>query len=145
MITLENFEGHLVLYCKGWYTNKDTDFLTGLRRIWAVRCGFDVEHIDKYIDEYIANALYKIIKKVEPNKIEYLFEIIHKEISKDYLDSYKGLTHIESLIKIYKNELSQVQIKEKSKWLVKLPKPQKRLFKRIVSGKGEYNDYKLVK
>ena len=52
MIQLENFEGHLVLYCKGWYSVKDVEFLVGLRRIWAVRCGFDVEHIDKSIDEY---------------------------------------------------------------------------------------------
>lgn len=47
---------------------------------------------------------------------------------------------------IYRNELSQLQIREgKRKILIKLPKPQKRLFKRIVSGKAEYNDYKLVK
>lgn len=145
MIQLENFEGHLVLYCKGWYSVKDVDFLTGIRRIWAVRCGFEVEHIDRSIDEYIANALYKTLKKTNPQKIEYLFEIMHKEVSKDYLDTYKGLTHIETLIKFYKSELSQLQIKEKNKWLVKLPKPQKRLFKRIVSGKGNYDDYKLVK
>lgn len=145
MIQLENFEGHLVLYCKGWYSSKDVDFLTGVRRIWAVRCGFDVEHIDRSIDEYIANALYKTLKKVAPQKIEYLFEIMHKEVSKDYLDYYKNLTHIETLIKFYKDELSYIQVKEKHKWLVKLPKPQKRLFKRIVSGKGNYNDYKLVK
>jgi len=43
-----------------------------------------------------------------------------------------------------------IQIKEKvteNKWktLIKLPKPQKRLFKRILSGKGKYKDYELVK
>lgn len=145
MIQLENFEGHIVLYCKGHYSVKDVDFLTGLRRIWAVRCGFDVKHIDKSIDEHIANALYKTLKKLEPQKIEWLFELVHKEIAKDYLDTYKNLTHIESLIKIYRSHIFEVQIRESKKWLIKLPKPQKRLFKRIVSGKGEYNDYKLVK
>jgi len=145
MIKLENFEGHLILYCKGWYSYKDVDFLTGLRRIWAVRCGFNVEDIDKSIDEYIANALYKTLKKLEHRKIEYLFEIIHKEVSKTYLSTYENLNTIETLIMIYKSELWQVQIKEKNKFLVKLPKPQKRLFKRIISGKAEYNDYKLMK
>lgn len=145
MIQLENFEGHLVLYCKGWYSNKNVDFLTGLRRIWAVRCGFDVEHIEKSIDEYIANALYKTLKKLEPNKIEYLFELVHKEVSKTYLSTYEGLDTIETLIMIYRSELWNVQVRGKNKTLIKLPKPQKRLFKRIVSGKGDYNDYKLVK
>ena len=156
MITLDNFEGHLILYCKGHYAVNKVDFLTGLRRIWAVRCGFDVEHIDKSIDEYIANALYRIVKKVKPNKVEYLFELIHKEVSKTYLSTYEGLSTIEILIMIYRSELSEAQVREsKAKLsgkpmsgyttLIKLPKPQKRLFKRIVSGKGEYNDYKLVK
>jgi len=145
MVTLENFEGHLVLYCKGWYSIKDVDFLTGLRRIWAVRCGFDVEHIDKSIDEYIANALYKTLKKVAPQKTEYLTELIHKEVSKTYLSTYEGLSVIETLIMIYRSEIWSVSVKENGKTLIKLPKPQKRLFKKIVNGKGEYTDYKKVK
>ena len=145
MITLDNFEGHLTLYCKGHYATNKVDFLTGLRRIWAVRCGFDVEHIDKSIDEYIANALYKIVKKVKPNKVEYLFELIHKEVSKTYLSTYEGLDTIETLIMIYRSELWDAQVKDKGKTLIELPKPQKRLFKKIVSGKGEYTDYKKVK
>ena len=145
MITLENFEGHLVLYSKGWYSTKDVDFLTGLRRIWAVRCGFNVEHIDKSIDEYIANALYKTLKKVAPQKIEYLTELIHKEVSKTYLSAYEGLSVIETLIMIYRSEIWSVSVKENGKTLIKLPKPQKRLFKKIVNGKGEHTDYKKVK
>jgi len=145
MTQLENFEGHIVLYCKGWYSVKDVDFLTGLRRIWAVRCGFDIEHIDRSIDEYIANALYKTLKKINPNKIEYLFEIIHKEVNKTYLSTYQGLSTIETLIMIYRSEIWQVSVKENDKQLIKLPKPQKRLFKKIVSGKGDSGDYKLVK
>lgn len=145
MITLDNFEGHLVLYCKGHYSVNKVDFLTGLRRIWAVRCGFDVEHIDKSFDEYIANALYKIVKKVKPNKVEYLFELIHKEVSKTYLSTYEGLNTIETLIMIYRNELWDAQVKDKNKTTLKLPKPQKSLFKKIVGGKGEYTDYKKVK
>jgi hypothetical protein len=62
---------------------------------------------------------------------------------------------------IYRKELMQLQIRETcKKWkdaplgvqlgkrnttLIKLPKPQKRLFKKIVKGKANYNDYKLVK
>ena len=145
MVKLDNFEGHLVLYCKGHYSVNKVDFLIGLRRIWAVRCGFDVEHIDKSIDEYIANALYKTLKKVKPNKVEYLFELIHKEVGKTYLSTYAGLSTIETLIMIYRNELWDAQVKDKNKTILKLPKPQKRLFKKIVSGKGEYTDYKKVK
>lgn len=141
----DKFEGHLILYCKGWYLVENIDFLTGLRRIWAVRCGFDVEHIDKSIDEYIANSLYKILKKVNPQKMEYLYELIYKEVSKTYLSTYKDLDTIETLIMIYRSEIGQVKIKEKDKILINLPKPQKRIFKKIVKGKGEYNDYKLIK
>ena len=145
MVTLDSFEGHLVLYCKGHYSVNKVDFLTGLRRIWAARCGFDVEHIDKSSDEYIANALYKTLKKVKPNKIEYLFELIHKEVSKTYLSTYEGLNTIETLIMIYRGELWDTQVKDKNKIILKLPKQQKRLFNKIVSGKGEYTDYKKVK
>lgn len=150
MIQLETFEGHIVLYCKNHYQVENVDFITGLQRIWAIRCGYDVEAIDNGSKEYIANAMYKIIKKTNPQKLDYLFELVHKEISKDYLSTYEGLTSIEKLIKIYRGELAFLQIKDsKSKGgyttLIKLPKPQKRVFKRIINGKGGYNDYKLIK
>lgn len=145
MMELETFEGHILLYCKGHYQVKDVDFLIGLRRIWAVRCAFDFEYIDKSIDTYIANALYKILKKLEPNKIEYFFELIHNEVGKTYLSTYEGLDTIETLIMFYRSHLWQTTVKENGKKLIKLPKPQKRLFRGIVSGKDKYNDYKLVK
>ena len=137
MIQLENFEGHILLYCKGNYQVKDVDFLVGLRRIWACRCGFNVEHIDRSIDEYIANALYKLLKKLEPHKIDYLFELIHKEVSKTYLSYYEGLSTIETLIMIYRSHLWQVTVRENGKTLIKL-KPQKRLFKRELIKKEKY-------
>lgn len=148
MIKLEKFEGHIVLYCKGYYRNKNVSFIEGLQRIWAVRCGHDLEYIDNSSKEYIANKLYSIISKISPKKIGFLNELIHKELSKTYLSQYEGLSSIEKLIMIYKSQIMMVQIKEKVnknyKWLVKLPKPQKRLFNRIVKGTWDFNDYKKI-
>ncbi len=147
MITLEKFEGHIVLYCKGHYNVKDVDFLVGLRRIWAVRCGLLVEHISKRVDESIADELYRILEQTIPQRMPYLWQIIHRDIENDW--KFKDLSPLERLIMIYNSEIHMTQTKEKVnknyKWLIKLPKPQKRLFKRIVSGKGQYNDYNLVK
>ena len=149
MKKLDKFQGHIVLYCKGHYREEGIDFITGIQRIWAVRCGLNVEHISNSFNEYIADDMYRVLKKVNPKKLEYLWEIIHKEISNDFLGKYKGLTAIERLVYIYKNELMMLQIKEKvntyRRTLIHLPKPQRRLFKRIVQGKGEYKDYELVK
>lgn len=145
MIKLDEFDGHIVLYCKGWYYQEDVDFLVGLRRIWAIRCGYDYEENDKSIDQYIANRLYKIILEANPNINLIDFQIrVHNEMAKDYLSRYQGLSTIEKLIKIYKSEIMMLQIRDDKKVLVKLPKEKKRVFSRILKGKGEYNDYKLI-
>lgn len=155
MIQLEEtFDGHIILYCKGHYNLKEVDFITGLQRIWAVRCGISVEQIRPSMNEYIADKLHEIFAKCSPQKLNYFHQILNKGLCDDW--SYKGLSAIERVIMIYRNELSQLKIREsKAKisgkpmsgyvTLIKLPKPQKRLFKKIVKGKGEYNDYKNVK
>jgi hypothetical protein len=145
MIKLEEFDGHIVLYCKGWYYQEDVDFLLGLRRIWAIRCGYDYEENDKSADEYIADRMFKIIVQTNPNlDFVHFQKRLHNELSKDYLSTYKGLNTIEKLIKIYRSEIMMLQIRDDKKVLVKLPKEKKRVFSRILKGKGEYKDYKLI-
>jgi hypothetical protein len=148
MIQLEEkFDGHIILYCKGHYNQKDVDFIVGLQRIWAVRCGLPFDSIRGSFNEYIADHLHEIFVKCCPQKQPYFYQILYKGLVDEW--KYEGLTAIERVIMIYSNELVQLQIKEKKNknytTLIKLPKPQKRLFKKIVSGKGEYIDYKLVK
>jgi hypothetical protein len=148
MITLEEkFDGHIILYCKGHYNLNDVGFIVGLQRIWAVRCAVPVDSIRGSFNEYMADKMHEIFAKCRPTKLPYFHQILHKGLCDEW--QYKGLSAIERVIMIYRNELMQLQIKEhnngKFKTLIKLPKPQKRLFKRIVSGKGQSNDYKLVK
>lgn len=142
------FQAHIILYCKGYYQQEDVDFFTGLRRIWAVRCGHDIEHIDTSYDEYIADNFYRILKELKPKRLEYLWEQIHRELGKNYLWQ-KDMTAIEKLINLYRSEIMNIQIREKVnkqyRTLIKLPKPQKRLFSKIVKGNFEYNDYDKVK
>jgi len=160
MIVLdEKFDGHIILYCKGHYNLESVDFIVGLQRIWAVRCGLSFEHINNSLNEYIANHLHEIFAKCSPKKLPYFHQILYKGLCDEW--AYKGLTPIERVIMVLRLELMHLKIKEtckkwkdsplevqvekRNKTLIKLPKPQKKLFKRIVSGKGEYNDYKLVK
>jgi hypothetical protein len=148
-ITLKSIEGHIILYCKGHYNVESVDFLTGLRRIWSIRCGYDYRKEDKSADRYIANELFSLFKLLSPKKAEYFHEILHYDLESWRATRYKDLTFLETLIMVYRSEIWNIQIKEKQKVkyssLIKLPKPQKRLFKRIVKGKGDYNDYKLIK
>ena len=159
MIVLEEkFDGHIILYCKGHYNLKNVDFIVGLQRIWAVRCGLPVENARGSFNEYMANKLHEIFAKCSPKKLSYFHQIMNKGLCDEW--QYQGLNAIEKVIMIYRNELMMLQIKgtkeqhkslpigEQNKkrkvTLIELPKPQKRLFKKIVNGKGEYNDYKLV-
>jgi hypothetical protein len=149
MITLEEkFDGHIILYCKNHYNLKNVDFITGLQRIWAVRCGLDVQHINSSFNEYIADKMHEIFAKCKPNKLSYFHQILFKGLCDEW--GYEGLNAIERVIMIYANELFQLQIKEKVsdkryKTLIKLPKPQKQVFKRIVAGKARGNEYNSVK
>jgi len=147
MIKLDEFDGHIVLYCKGWYFQKniDIDFLVGLRRIWAIRCGYDCRENDKSADEYIADRMFKIIAQTNPNiDLVHFQRRLHSEMAKDYLSTYQGLNTLEKLIKFYRSELLCLTIREDKKVLVKLPKVKKRIFFKIIKGNGEYNDYKLI-
>lgn len=148
MKDLDKFEGHIVLYCKGYYNLDNVRFIEGLQRIWAVRCGLDVEFANSHLNENIADALYRIMEKLIPNKLEYLWQIIHREVAKTYLSQYEGLSCIEKLIMIYRSNIMRIRIKEKVhknyRTLIKLPKPKRQVFKRIVLGNGEFNDYKLI-
>lgn len=147
MIKLDEFDGHIVLYCKGWYFQKnvDIDFLVGLRRIWAIRCGYACQGNDKSADEYIATRLYDIIVQANPNlDLVHFQRRLHSEMDKDYLIIYQGLNTLEKLIKFYRSELLCLSIRDAKKVLVKLPKVKKRVFFKIIKGNGEYNDYKLI-
>ena len=150
----EVFDGHIILYCKSHYNIPDVDFIVGLQRIWAVRCGISIENINDSIKEYIADKMHEIFAKCKPEKLSYFHQILNKGLCDEW--SYNKLSPIDRVIMIYRNELMMIQHKEsKAKilgkpasgyvTLIKLPNPQKRLFKRIVSGKGKYNDYRLVK
>jgi hypothetical protein len=150
MKILSTFDGHLVLWCKGHYTaEKEVSLFDELKRIWAIRCGLDFEHVDNYSFEYIANRLYKILVACEPQKEKYIHELIHKELTSSigYPDN---LTPIQKLIWIYRSQIGALQIYDingqDKKTLIDLPNSQFEIFKRITNGGGEYGDYdKIVK
>jgi len=144
-IEIKGIRGHMILLCKGHY--KYQNILEAFRMIWAIRCGYDYEFAKKnQVDRYIADELYELLKLTDPKKIEYFHELLHKELQ----DTYKSeeLTPLERIILIYRSYLSMVQIKEKVgkkyKYLIKLPKPKKQVFNRILRGNGKYEDYKLI-
>lgn len=149
MIELEEiFDGHIILYCKGHYRVEGVDFISGLQRIWAVRCGIELKYIKPSMNEYIADKLHEIFAKCTPKKLHYFHQILYKGLCDEW--NYKGLSGIERVIMVYANELMGLQIKEstikgKYKTLIKLPKPQKQLFKRIVRGNIQKGDYYKVK
>lgn len=115
-----------------------------------IRCGHDIEHIDKSSLEYIADKLYTIIaKSVDNFDCSSFQKRIHNELCKTYLSRWDNLTHIETLIMIYRSELCHLKVAEHigdNKWkdIIKLPTPKKRLFKRIIRGNGVYEDYDLI-
>lgn len=149
MIVLPIFQQHLILYCKGHY--KYENFFEGLKMIWAVRCGYDYEHCSSDIETYIANELYEIIAKVQPKRLTYIMEIIHKEVNcRGRFGKPEGMTPIQAIIWEYRSILSCLRVREKPQgkkryqWIVKLPKPQKQVFNRILRGNGRYEDYELI-
>jgi hypothetical protein len=148
MKVLTPIQGHILLFTKGHYDKANVGQLEGLRRIWAVRCGLEYEHVkDGQSDEYIADELFRIIQIVLPNKAQRMWEYTHKELARPSYQ-YEGLTPIEILIMVYRSELFGLQVREKVnkryRWIVGLPKPKKRIFKRILKGDTSYDDYKLI-
>lgn len=150
MIELDKFQKHVVLYCKGHYEfpKGDKGFFEGLKMIWAIRCGYDYENCSSDVLSYIANDMYKIISKCMPDKLPYLMELLHRELTRG-LGKPDNLSPIEALVHEYGSLLSGMQVKElvgrKYKWIIKLDKPQPRLFNRILKNKGKYGDYYKVK
>ena len=145
-IELEAFQGHIVLYCKGHY--KHDDFFEGLKMIWAIRCGYDYEYTSKDTLSYIAMDMYEIIAKTQAEQLSWVMRQLHVNLVPLSVDSRSAnLSPIEAIIWQYRIVLSNMRVKErdkvtgKYKWLVKLPKPKKRIFNRILRGNGEYHDY----
>ena len=147
MVTLDTFQGHIVLYCKGHY--EYDDFFEGLKMIWAIRCGYDYKQCSSDVLTYIANDMYKIISICMPNKLLYLHEVLHKEVANQTFYKPKNMSPIEAIIWEYRGFISNMQIKDKVnknyKTLVKLPNRQIRIFNRILKGNGNYDDYQLIK
>ena len=148
MKKLSTFDGHLVLWCKGHYTaEEEVPIFDELKRIWAIRCGMDFEHVDDYSFEYIANRLYKILIGCKPEKEKYIHELIHKELTSS-IGYPNGLTPIQKLIWIYRSQIGALQIYDingqDKTILIDLPKSQFEIFKRITNGQGEYGDYNLI-
>lgn len=150
MKKLDTFDGHLVLWCKGHYSaNDEVDIFDELKRIWAIRCGLNFEHVDNYSYEYIANRLYKILVACQPHKEKYLHELIHKALTSP-IGYPEGLSHIQKLIYFYRSEIMNLQIYDVNQEtgekaiLVELPESQVEIFKRITNGNGEYGDYELI-
>lgn len=150
MVELEKFQGHIVLYCKGHYGPKNgmdvPEFLEGLKRIWAIRCGYAYEHTASDTLSYIADDMWKIISTSMPERLEYITSQMHRQLCGWFLP--KGLNAIESIVWYYRGILSDLKVKDindgKSITLVKLPKPMCRVFNRIVAGNGKYEDYWII-
>lgn len=144
-VDLEVFQGHIVLLCKGHY-DYDCDFFEAIGRIWAIRCGWDYEHFTDDTYEYIADDMYNIILQCFPDNLRHIQRNIHKNLTWS-IGRPKDLTPIKALIWEYRSVISGMQIKEKPegrmnyRFMVKLPRPKRNIFNRILRGDGKYKDY----
>jgi hypothetical protein len=137
MNKLTKFEGHVILYCKGHYRNKN--FLNGLYKIFSLYYCYDYLEEDvpekdkiKFINN-IAKFFFTIISKLKNCKSL-------KEISlgsHDVLNS-SDLLPMENIIFYYKNIILTSEIKDS------LPEPNKDLFKKIFEENFNYNYCKLI-
>jgi hypothetical protein len=138
----EKFDGHIILYCKGHY-DCNVDFFEGLINIWSARCGVKVIDSSSERDgvyEFIANRLIKIIKLTTPKKMEYVFERLHKELAYKPIFQYEiesKSSSIQKCIELYVDILRDLKVNDHDEYgkvfpLITLPKPQKRLFKKII-------------
>jgi hypothetical protein len=150
-IKLDPFQGHIVLFCKHHYRiPEDVSFFEALRRIWAIRCGYDHIHTSDSTDAYIATDMWKIITKCCPERLTTYMDHFHTEIANQSFWKPKGMTPIQAMIHEYERIISNIQVKDRvglgDTWvdLVELPKPMPEVFNRILCGEGEYSDYRLV-
>ena len=139
-------QGHIILYCKYHYQVKDVSFIEGLKRIWAIRCGYDYEEKDNSMLKYIAEELFNIIHQI----CDIDFIDFQKRLHKKVGTSNNEAPAITNIIIYYIYVLAFLTVADlnsktnRIKPLIKLPTPKKRVFKRILKGKGVYSDYKLI-
>ena len=147
-VKITPIQGHIILYCKFHYDVSGVSRIEGLKRLWAARCAYDYDEQDNSCLEYIANDLFKIICTISNFSIIEFQKELHKAMFNYYIDERDSI--IERIINYYIFQLSYITVAEhdsvsgKTKMLINLPKTKKRLFKKIISGKGNYNDYKLL-
>ena len=141
-------QGHIILYCKFHYDADGVSRIEGLKRLWAARCAYDYDEQDNSCLEYIANDLFKIICTISNFSIIEFQKELHKATYNYYRDEED--TIMERIVNYYIFQLAYITVAEynpisgRTKMLLNLPKPKKRLFKKIISGKGDYNDYKQL-
>lgn len=143
-VNLTPFQGHIILYCKLHYGVDGVSFIDGFKRLWTAKCKDDGS--DDMLD-YIADYLFEIICTVsEFDAVEF-----QNRLHLSFLEyNPKKKTALELIISFYIFQLSKLNIVEydsvsgKIKMLLPLPKIKKRVFNKIISGKGDYIDYKLL-
>ena len=143
---VDTIQGHIILYCKSHYQVKDVSFIEGLKRIWALRCGYVYEEKDNSCLCYIANYLYNIIYQI----CDIDFIDFPKKIHKMLIIGNDEEPAIIKLIIYYRYVLAFLSVADfnsktnRTKALIKLPATKKRVFKRILKGKGVSSDYNLI-
>ena len=143
-VEITPIQGHIILYCKLHYGVDDVSFIDGFKRLWTAKCKEDGS--DDMLD-YIANYLFEIICTVsEFDAVEF-----QNRLHLSFLEyNPKNKTALELIISFYIFQLSKLKTSEydsisgKIKMLLTLPNPKKRVFNKIISGKGDYIDYKLL-
>lgn len=154
MVELDKFQGHIVLYCKGQYGPREgmdtSQFFEGLKRIWAIRCGYDYEYTSSDVLSFIADDMYKIIIDCLPQRLEHIMSQMHRQLCNKSFYIPDNLNTIESVVWYYRSVLSNMQIRDTNKEtnelidLIKLPAKLPDIFNRIIAGDGEYKDYWLI-
>lgn len=136
----KDFDGHLILYCKGHYTCKD-GFLVGLRRIFDARSG--VPTTSNHMDHSVANRLFNICINSSEVTLDQLITNMHRELwTKEVFKNAEGYTALETLVLLYASYIRYRSVKqEDGTILLKLPKPKKRIYNKILKG-GDY-DYSI--
>ena len=143
-VKLDPFQGHIILYCKLYYGVDGVSFIDGFKRLWTAKCKDDGS--DDMLD-YIANYLFEIICTVSDfDAVEF-----QSRLHLSFLEyNPKKKTALELIISFYIFQLSKLNVVEYDsvsgdiKTLLPLPKTKKRVFNKIITGKGDYNEYKLL-
>ena len=137
MKTLTNFDSHIVLYCKRHYNVPNVDLILGLQRMIGAYCGNDAKDISKH---HILTKLSEIVSVLYSDwSIKQILSRVHEALTNRL---YENLSVEERLILEYVTLICHTQVKEGRQIFINLPKPQKRLFKRIVRGNGKFEDCK---